>query len=213
MNIYSILCSIEHNPHYLKKYINFICSRKETEIGESHHICPKAKDMFPQYSSFKIHPWNKIKLTEREHFIAHMLLHKTFGKSQSRAFWMMCNHRKSNSRLYKSARELHRNMMLTNNPMSNPESRKRVGRTGQDNHMWGKKGAHYGKTGELSHLYGKKRPEHSKRMSGSGNPSFGKTPNSVLCCHCHREIDVRNYSRWHGNNCRLFKNLQDDNII
>ena len=139
MDIYSILCSVEHNPHYLKRYINFIRSRKENKVGDKHHICPKAKDMFPQYASFKHHPWNRIILTQREHFIAHMLLYKTFGKSQSRAFFMMGNHRKSNSRLYKSAREEHRIRMRTNNPMNNPESRKKVGRSGASNPMWGKK--------------------------------------------------------------------------
>ena len=51
MDIYSILASKPHNPHYLNRYITFIteCQLKNLNYNgytEKHHICPKAKDMF-----------------------------------------------------------------------------------------------------------------------------------------------------------------------
>ena len=98
VDIYSILSSKPHNKHYLNRYFNFIqqccqanSSKTKEELGytEKHHICPKAKDMFPEYKSFKKHPWNKITLTSKQHFEAHELLWKAYGGSQTQAFWMM----------------------------------------------------------------------------------------------------------------------------
>lgn len=97
MDIYSILSSKSHNSHYLNKYIRFIhnCQQKnQTYQGytEKHHICSKAKDMFPEYCSFEDHPWNCAVLTARQHFIAHMMLWKIYkNSSTARALWYMSN--------------------------------------------------------------------------------------------------------------------------
>ena len=72
--IYTILSSKPHNPHYLKRYIKFIESCKLNTTGELHHIAPKSKQLFPEFKSFKLHQWNKIKLSLRQHYIAHLLL-------------------------------------------------------------------------------------------------------------------------------------------
>lgn len=106
MDIYTLLSSKHHNPRYLTRYIKFIQSRtKKDGIFEKHHICPRANDLFPEYSSFKIHPWNMIKLTPREHFIAHLLLWKTYGGSQLSAIVIMAGKNKKRSRLYNKLRE------------------------------------------------------------------------------------------------------------
>lgn len=95
MNIYSILLSKPHNPHYLNKYMRFIIncqSKNQDSLGytEQHHICPKAHDMFPEYSSFVEHPWNCAVLTARQHFIAHMLLWKTYNnRSTTLSLYLM----------------------------------------------------------------------------------------------------------------------------
>ena len=83
MDIYAILSSKPHNEHYLNRYIKFItaCQHKNTIFSgytEKHHICPKAKDMFPEYESFIAHRRNCAVLTARQHFIAHMMLWKCF---------------------------------------------------------------------------------------------------------------------------------------
>lgn len=81
------------NAHYFERYlriiglfkINNILLPQDTYV-ESHHILPKANDMFPEYENFKEYPWNEINLTARQHFIAHWILWKAFGRSQSYAF-------------------------------------------------------------------------------------------------------------------------------
>jgi hypothetical protein len=54
IDIYSILSSIPHNPHYLERYIKFIkgCKQKNLILegySEYHHICPRS--LFPKYES------------------------------------------------------------------------------------------------------------------------------------------------------------------
>jgi hypothetical protein len=84
MNIYEILKIKPHNEHYLKRYVSFIKScqqqnqNKENLYFEKHHICPKSKDMFPEYKNLKKYPWNECILTYRQHIIAHLILYKCF---------------------------------------------------------------------------------------------------------------------------------------
>lgn len=103
MDIYSILATKPHDERYLKRYTRFIeyCKdqnstlKKRTKRNpsgtylEEHHICPKAVDLFPEYNSFWQFPWNKILLTAKQHYIAHMLLWKVYGGSQAKAFFAM----------------------------------------------------------------------------------------------------------------------------
>jgi hypothetical protein len=120
--IYSILSSKEHNPHFLKRYINFMkqCfgqTHAENTYTEKHHICPKAKTLFPEYANLSIHKWNSIILTPRQHFIAHWILWKCYGGSQYRSFWMMLHAAKTeahkerykcvNSKLFAKLKEEH----------------------------------------------------------------------------------------------------------
>lgn len=97
MQILEILESKSHNKHYLHRYYTFILSciqinRKNINVKMiSHHICPKANDLFPEYSKLKQHSWNGALLTPRQHFIAHWMLWKAYGGSQSYAFNIMKN--------------------------------------------------------------------------------------------------------------------------
>ena len=112
MDIYILLSSKTHNKHYLDRYLKFISSRNLRSIPadiytENHHICPKAKDMFPEYKNLKEFKWNSIILTAREHFIAHWMLWKAFGGSQVHAFWLLgslSGTRIKSSRLYSNLR-------------------------------------------------------------------------------------------------------------
>lgn len=87
MQILEILKTKPHNKHYLNRYYRFIenCMLKNSsmntdELGytEKHHICPKSKDMFPEYKNLKKYPWNMVILTYRQHIIAHLLLWKAY---------------------------------------------------------------------------------------------------------------------------------------
>jgi hypothetical protein len=105
MNIYEVLRTKPHSERHLARYVKFIQSRQPREGRlEKHHICPKASDLFPQYKSFRDHSWNRISLTYREHYIAHLLLWKVYGGSQSVALQHMTRGMTRKSRLYESIR-------------------------------------------------------------------------------------------------------------
>jgi hypothetical protein len=79
---FSILYENSANHHYVTRYIKFIQSiatRSDMIDGyyEKHHILPKS--MYPEYKNLSTHPWNCVKLTMREHFLAHWMLAKAFG--------------------------------------------------------------------------------------------------------------------------------------
>lgn len=83
MDIYSILASKPHNPHYLNRYIKFIQECQQKNVGyegytENHHICPRANDLFPEYEKFSLNPWNCAALTARQHIIAHIILYYAY---------------------------------------------------------------------------------------------------------------------------------------
>lgn len=111
MDIYRILASKPNNFHYLNRYITFIQRCQQKNVGytgpiHKHHICPRGKDMFPEYSSLVKFKWNRADLTPRQHFIAHILLWKAYPQSstQRNAVWQMKhkNKEKMNSRIYES---------------------------------------------------------------------------------------------------------------
>lgn len=109
-----ILKTIPHNTRELARYIKFIekCvesnSENYTDIHlTAHHICPEASDMFPQYGSFTKYPWNKALLTDRQHYLAHMMLWKVYrNRSMTFAFNMMSNFQQihHSSKLYEKYR-------------------------------------------------------------------------------------------------------------
>ncbi len=135
MDYIKILSEKSHNPHYLNRYIKFInyCATLNIdEYSENHHICPKSKDLFPEYEDFKINSWNRCKLTARQHFIAHWILSKAYPiKATHDAFWLMCHDNnknryvKLNSKSYKLLKEKRSifvsDQMKNNNPSTFPD--------------------------------------------------------------------------------------------
>lgn len=54
---------------------------------------------------------------------------------------------------------------------------------------------------------GKKlREKFRKIRKGVNNPSYGKSPMKKECEFCKKQIDVRNFNRWHGEKCKLKEN-------
>jgi len=73
--------STPHNTHYINRYLKFVThiqnlGMRDLGYAENHHILPRK--MFPQYSNFRKNKWNLVRLTYREHFIAHLLLKECF---------------------------------------------------------------------------------------------------------------------------------------
>lgn len=130
LNYFLLLNIPNTNKHFLVKYLNFIKTRKnvyEKYKTNKHHILPKCKDFFPQYSDLSNNKWNCVHLTHREHFIAHRLLHNTFkNSSQTRAYYLMCNNNKMrfNSRSYMEAKLFHVLKLIEQN--KNPIRNKKI---------------------------------------------------------------------------------------
>ncbi len=91
------------NKHYFNRYTKYISSLKNQHIDgyyELHHIIPKS---FGGNNNQE----NLIKLTARQHFVAHWILSKALGGAAIRAFFMMSNfgkYGKVNSLAYEKAR-------------------------------------------------------------------------------------------------------------
>jgi hypothetical protein len=106
-----ILESKPHDKRQLERYIKFIEHCRESNDADrniGHHICPRAAEMFKEYECFRKNPWNKILLTERQHFIAHLILWKVYRNvSMTFALNMMRNFGgvTVTSRLYEELRE------------------------------------------------------------------------------------------------------------
>ena len=113
--------------NYLNTYYLLIDSRRNLKRNcylEEHHIVPKSiygKGLMDESHSNGMNDFtNLIKLSAREHFVAHWLLHRAFPKNKKLqgAFWAMCllsPSQKRNyvpsSRAFKEAREAHVNSL------------------------------------------------------------------------------------------------------
>lgn len=102
--IIEILKSKPHNLHYLNRYIKFIdsCRIKNLDLSlntyfETHHILPKSKELFSEYKDLRKHKWNAIKLTARQHIIAHIILWKVYGGTQLLSVQLMLGDFTSNN--------------------------------------------------------------------------------------------------------------------
>lgn len=119
-----------HDARFLKWYRSLIERRltQPSDRGERHHILPRCMG-----------GWNGeniVKLTAREHFVAHALLARAFPRNDklSYAFWAMCNQsnkyherKRPSSRLYeraKAARAVHISKLLTGRVFSDETRRK-----------------------------------------------------------------------------------------
>lgn len=140
MSIYTILSSINHNSHFLKKYITFIEKFKDVhEQYETHHICPKS--LFPEFVSLKHFPWNAANLSPRAHYIAHHLLMKVFPESNKMKFAFLCmtgsfsnkyqnRNYKISARTYESTKKeitkLRSELWTNNNPGKSQKAKQKI---------------------------------------------------------------------------------------
>lgn len=112
----------EENYIHYNRYVYFIKSRPNRDIKKEkgfniHHILPKSMGG----DSEKI---NLIKLTHREHFIAHMLLFYCSYTPMISAFWLLCNCNIGSltARQYENLKE----KMSTFNPYANKSEEERA---------------------------------------------------------------------------------------
>jgi hypothetical protein len=184
MSIYDIkeiLSSKPHNPHYLKRYIWFIeyCQKANKDyIGytEKHHICPQAKDLFPEYKSLRKHPWNCVVLTPRQHLIAHFILVKIYPDSQSSKFalWKMFQGRKDLRRytkIYEQAKIHNASLTKERNKRLVEEGKHNLQGDSNPSRRLVKEGKHHWQTKEYSEY----KSKHEKEKYENGDhPFFGE---------------------------------------
>ena len=154
---------------------------------------------------------NLVALTEKEHFIAHLLLTKMVngpGKYKVLAAlnFLSDNFKVKTSKLFQKLR-LQRRKSLK----------------GAGNPMWNRKQTEETKIKIGQKSLGRKFSEESRnrrsdRMTGDGNHMFGQThslsvrqkqkqlrlsQSKITCGHCGKQVDPPNFKRWHGDNCKL----------
>lgn len=136
MDYSQILKTKPNIERHLNRYIKIISSIKdnkkrkinENSYLEEHHICPKSKDLFPEYKNLKTYDWNKIYVTPKEHYICHLLLYKAYPySSQVKAFKFFLNRENNikSSRLYEMTRLEYIEKMKTDSVWNNQEFREK----------------------------------------------------------------------------------------
>lgn len=90
MNYKHLSAKFFTNNKYSKWYFTIVDSaiaanrQKGIVYFERHHILPKSKNLWPEFASLKLNPWNGVLLTPREHFVCHRLLSRmTSGKAKA----------------------------------------------------------------------------------------------------------------------------------
>lgn len=171
--------------NYQKTYDSIIEHRKSNAPSgytETHHIMPKSLGGTND-------PSNLVKLTAREHFIAHRLLAKIHGGKMWSALWMMCHGRtnsakglKVTSRTYEVARIKHAQHISEIFSGDNHPNYKRTMTEEQKNKI--SESLKGRATGEMNPNYGKKHSDatralmskkaKSRDQTGKRNHFFGK---------------------------------------
>lgn len=107
---------------YALRYIRFInhirgLNRKK---GARHHILPKGSFEWGVYKSFKTNPWNLCVMTDREHYIAHLLLYLAFPDNDSIVFSF--NMLRNFSGVRRSSRAYEEHRIMTSQAVSRANS-------------------------------------------------------------------------------------------
>lgn len=221
MDIYPILSSIDHNHHNLIRYIKFIssCKSKNMDINgvylEAHHICPKS--LFPEYKSLKKNLWNKVLLTPRQHFIAHLILSKALPNKSTRSSIYFMSHikryesnMKANSKLYSEIRldNYSKKKSKQTKQKLSAAAKNKVSAYDTINKINVKVSVEeFNKSDHLVGIVKYKNVNSYRRLKSDYklNQSLAQIKskqNKIQCEHCSKLSDKSNYVRWHGDNCK-----------
>lgn len=217
-----------HNK-YTTWYNNIIQRAKNRSLigyKERHHIIPKSLGG----SNLKE---NLVDLTAREHFICHWLLTKMVCSPHKEkmiyAAWTMANLENQTQRRYKITGKIYQSLKQEyckvksvqtriNNPMSDPEIRKRhqeaIDRRGKTSGNTGYKRGPMSK--ELKEVLRQKtinsmtpeRREYIRQQQLNRTPeqkemyAFAHSKR-ISCIKCHTACAPGTFARWHGDNCKL----------
>lgn len=209
-----IFSKYEINEIWFSYYIKFLNSRKlrkleENSVFEKHHILPKCLFQSRKLSEFKE---NIINLTPREHWIAHLILYKTFPscfKLATAAVFMGITRNEINFNSKK-----HQQLVLN--------WRKRVSEVMKISNLKRKEDPHYhDKLSETIRSYYESHPETKVKISNSvknlwKNKNYrDKTSKSIRKSHSIDEFRLKlseSVKNAYKNNPNLSKNLREKQI-
>jgi len=185
------------NNLYKIRYDNFISSRKLRTIPknvytENHHIIHKSLGGSDEDE-------NLIILTAREHYIAHLMLWKVYGKQMTQAFYMMCGFTKYKNKLTsKQYEQLKKEMKHTE------ETKKKIGKANKGRKIKIKQSVETRRKRAESNRGQKRSDETRKKMSitqkGKNNANYGNT---------HNIETKRKMSKSHKENPSKSKGMKD----
>jgi hypothetical protein len=191
--------------NYQRIYNQIIDRAKNRELScykEVHHIIPKCIGGSDDKS-------NLTKLTAREHFLCHWLLHRMYPENHKLAFafkMIATMQSKSHSRYVPSSRTIAEARQAAAKAFSIIKTG--VSRTEKEKHnMRGERGPQKNPTGsrgpqknprQKGYLLGE---EHKANLRGPRGPQEVKK-----CPHCNKE-GGNAMTRWHFNNCKLIKKV------
>lgn len=214
---------VKSERHY-RRYLKFIEALKHQEItgySEAHHIVPKSLGGSDDSS-------NLIRLTARQHYVAHWMLWKAIGGVAGRSFFMMSNfgkYGKVNSKAYEKAREEYSKQVseqLTGKPSQNPFSPEcrekmrlaKLGKKQSPDHIQKVIETRLGKPLSDDHKKSLSRAKSGISTRGSGwkhdATTIEKLSESnrnrpyITCPHCMKSVkDHGGAKRWHFDRCKF----------
>jgi ribosomal protein L37AE/L43A len=210
----------QHHYNRYQRFIGFLRGQSVDGYAEVHHIMPRSLGGSDDAD-------NLIRLTARQHFIAHWMLARALGGAASRAFFMMSNFGKYgqvNSTTYQIARQEYAEQVskqLTGKPSQCPFSdetkqKMREAKLGRSLREETKQKLRIAMLGQ------KRGPEFATKVSeakrGRGNGRIGFVASEetkrrmaeanrnrpiVVCPHCNKSVkDHGGAKRWHFDRCK-----------
>lgn len=211
------------SEHHYKRYKRFIESLKHQETtgySEVHHIVPKSLGGSDDAD-------NLVRLTARQHYVAHWMLWKAIGGVTGRSFFMMSNfgkYGKVNSKAYERARTEYAEQVsqqLTGKPSQNPftpECREKmrqakIGKKLSPEHIKKVVATRLGIPLSEAHKATLSRVKSGIATRGSGwkhtAETLAKMAESnrnkpyITCPHCMKAVkDHGGAKRWHFDRCK-----------
>jgi hypothetical protein len=209
--------------NYLKIYDSLIKNAKlqnrkkhQGIYYENHHIVPRSLGGSDSKE-------NLVLLTAKEHFISHKLLLFISPNNESiiRAFHMMCHFQNGNydisSKDYRYSRELLSEILRKREPWNkgktgifSKESLNKIRKTWKNKKHTEetKEKMRNSKLGERNPIFGKDSPNKGKIQPCSEKQKIklsiaAKKIPKIECKYCHKLTSPGNYSKWHGEKCKL----------
>lgn len=204
--------------NYLKIYNNLVDSRKKINRKKGTNVYYENHHIIPKWLGGSDKKENRVLFTAREHYLAHRCLWLHYrDRPSALAFHKMAKSSNSKQDRNFTSREFD----LVRRAFSESQ-------IGERNHMYGKISPNRGKSspnkgknlGERPQMSGENNPAKRNDVKNLISIALSNKPKSkehikklqdkfftsdkLVCVHCNKDIDYRNYGRWHGDKCKHY---------